>query len=746
VSSAPRTTPNSGSLRPLEATSSVIPVDAFADLDEPSTSPAYEDIPEKLKAKRNWVNYLLVPKVDKLGNPVLKANGTPKMDKIPYNPAYPFAQKRKAKSNNSKTWGSFEQAVANEEGFAGIGFMFGTEEVKSGFGGFDADDCIVSGQIAGWAKSVLNDVKSYTEYSQSGEGIHSIFLGELPGSGTHIGSAELYDCGRFFAFTGKRLPEYPDDVHIYDCCALYNRIKSHEFEFSASAEKPKDSATPRSSRAVYTPNNLNAKQKIELSMRGEIVSDGHPFEARYGDRTITTESQSEADMSLASLLMRKHRGDVGKADADFRASILMRDKWDRQDYRDDTLNKAFKSYAERQEKQKPEFTGYLAEPPVPPAGIPQPSSEFVPTSCTADTIQPKQIRWLWLHRFAEKINLLVGNPDNGKGLVSLHTVARLTTGEPWFDAENKLPPSEALILAAEDDWDDIIVPRLIAAGADLKKVHKLVMSAQINGSKVEKELSLDRDRSVLDNYLQKHPSIRLVVIDPVSNYLGRTKMIDEQSVRELLAPFKEMASRLHVAFLCIMHLNKKVELDAIHRIGGAMAFTGIARMVWLCAPKPNEDGTDSDEMLMVKVKGNIVQRTLKGLSFKVGVHPVPIEDVSTEIPYVEWKGAVNQSANDLMSSHKRAAHRPNDRRQEAINWLNEYLSDGAKPLDEVEYTGLKMHGFDPKLLQRARKDAGIVTFADGSKRKGRDGKNRDAYSCRLPETLSGEVTNQQGAF
>jgi hypothetical protein len=398
------------------------------------------------------------------------------------------------------------------------------------------------------------------------------------------------------------------------------------------------------------------------------------------------------------------------------------------------------------QNQKPEFTGHLAEPPVPPAGIPQPSSEFVPTSCTADTIQPKQIRWLWLHRFAEKINLLVGNPDNGKGLVSLHTVARLTTGEPWFDAENKLPPSEALILAAEDDWDDIIVPRLIAAGADLKKVHKLVMSAQINGSKVEKELSLDRDRSVLDNYLQKHPSIRLVVIDPVSNYLGRTKMIDEQSVRELLAPFKEMASRLHVAFLCIMHLNKKVELDAIHRIGGAMAFTGIARMVWLCAPKPNEDGTDSDEMLMVKVKGNIVQRTLKGLSFKVGVHPVPIEDVSTEIPYVEWKGAVNQSANDLMSSHKRAAHRPNDRRQEAINWLNEYLSDGAKPLDEVEYTGLKMHGFDPKLLQRARKDAGIVTFADGSKRKGRDGKNRDAYSCRLPETLSGEVTNQQGAF
>ena len=41
-----------------------------------------------------------------------------------------------------------------------------------------------------------------------------------------------------------------------------------------------------------------------------------------------------------------------------------------------------------------------------------------------------------------------------------------------------------------------------------------------------------------------------------------------------------------------MHLNKKKDLDAISRVGGCMAFIGIARCSWLFQrDEPNEDGT-----------------------------------------------------------------------------------------------------------------------------------------------------------
>ena len=63
-----------------------------------------------------------------------------------------------------------------------------------------------------------------------------------------------------------------------------------------------------------------------------------------------------------------------------------------------------------------------------------------------------------------------------------------------------------------------------------------------------------------------------MVVDPISNYLGSAKMIDEQRVRAILTPLKEISNRRRVSITGVMHLNKKVELDAIHRIGGAMAY------------------------------------------------------------------------------------------------------------------------------------------------------------------------------
>jgi hypothetical protein len=222
-------------------------------------------------------------------------------------------------------------------------------------------------------------------------------------------------------------------------------------------------------------------------------------------------------------------------------------------------------------------------------------------------------------------------------------------------------------------------------------------------------------------------------VDPISNYLGDAKMIDEQRVRsEILMPLKEIANRRSVAIIGVMHLNKKVELDAINRVGGAMAFVGVARMAWLVAPKPTEDQTGCDELLMVKIKGNIVQRNLKGLAYKTLVRAVTIEGDPVMTPYVEWTGYVDQKADELAhGSHpKNPAHRPAEQLPAAEKWLVEYLKDGAKPLDEVESAGKALHGFSVKTIQRARESVVVVTFASG-KRKASDGKMRTCYSCKL---------------
>src|SRR5262249_34453716 len=92
-----------------------------------------------------------------------------------------------------------------------------------------------------------------------------------------------------------------------------------------------------------------------------------------------------------------------------------------------------------------------------------------------DGVKPLSVRYLvpgYIPR--GKLVLLAGDGGHGKSLITLHLIACLTTGRPCFGLEYEpLPPCEALIVCCEDDYGDTVVPRLIAAGADLSKVYSV---------------------------------------------------------------------------------------------------------------------------------------------------------------------------------------------------------------------------------------------------------------------------------
>jgi putative DNA primase/helicase len=326
---------------------------------------------------------------------------------------------------------------------------------------------------------------------------------------------------------------------------------------------------------------------------------------------------------------------------------------------------------------------------------------------TAATIKPKRLKWLWPNRVPlGKLTLFVGNPDNGKSMVAIDVAARVTTAQSWYDAKNTLPESNVLIFGAEDDPEDTTVPRLIAAGANRNRIHFAKMTSDNpNALPEEREMRLDEDIDALRIALKQNPSIRLVVIDPISNYLGDTKMNEEQNVRRVLTPLQALASESGVAVLGIMHLNKKPDQQGINRIGGAMAFVGVARAVWLFAA----DHDDPNLFDMVRVKNNICQRG-GGLLFGIATKPVEIEGDFVEQPYVEWCGITDKSADDMLAA--KAIGRPRDKRDEGLEWLRQLLSDGPKPAKEVE-ARCEAEGFSYRTLERAKNEAEVRSFKKG---------------------------------
>jgi RecA-family ATPase len=151
-------------------------------------------------------------------------------------------------------------------------------------------------------------------------------------------------------------------------------------------------------------------------------------------------------------------------------------------------------------------------------------------------VRPEPVTWLWPGRVAAgKLALLVGDPGLGKSWISLDVDARLSAGLPWPDGGSPSAGS-VLLLSAEDGVADTIRPRLDTLGADVTQVHHL---AVLRTGERDRAVQLT-DVAALELAIHRIHA-RLLIIDPISAYLGSTDSHRDAEVRGLIAPLPALA-------------------------------------------------------------------------------------------------------------------------------------------------------------------------------------------------------------
>ena len=199
-------------------------------------------------------------------------------------------------------------------------------------------------------------------------------------------------------------------------------------------------------------------------------------------------------------------------------------------------------------------------------------------SAAAATFKMAGLNWLWTNRFAlGKLGLIAGLPDRGKGLITADMTARVTTGALWPCGEGRALKGRVLILSAEDDIEDTIIPRLVAAGADLDQVEIVRMVRQGEGKRM---FSLVSDLELLRRKVDELGNVVMIIIDPMSAYLGVGKIDSYRTtdVRGVLAPLTEFAATKQAFVLGVLHFNKKTDVNnAMLRISDSLAFAATAR-------------------------------------------------------------------------------------------------------------------------------------------------------------------------
>ena len=242
------------------------------------------------------------------------------------------------------------------------------------------------------------------------------------------GPFEVYERGRYFTVTGDHVRGTPDAIED----------RQEELEAVLAEFLPKREPSEPLPR-VTVPVDVDDQELLEKARRARNGSD---FERLYaGHWEGSYPSQSEADLALCGKLAFWCGRDPTRIDRLFRSSGLMRDKWDRADYRESTIDAAIAEcrdvYEPRSSRAKTAPTsGALSDEAAPEQPQDDRRYSFMPLKRflaspypTAEVLlgRPKQI-----YLALGSLIIFYGEEGTAKTTLTVDGIAHLAAGVDWL--------------------------------------------------------------------------------------------------------------------------------------------------------------------------------------------------------------------------------------------------------------------------------------------------------------------------
>ena len=330
------------------------------------------------------------------------------------------------------------------------------------------------------------------------------------------------------------------------------------------------------------------------------------------------------------------------------------------------------------------------------------SGRRVRLTCTVD-LEPCLVDWLWSGRVPlGMITMFAGDPKLGKSYVTLAMAAALSRGLPLPLSDRPNRPGSTILMSAEDDPARTIVPRLIAGGADLTKVHVLESVILANGSETLPSLWADID--AITTAAARLGDCRLIVIDPVSAYLKGVDDNRNTALRGVLTPLNRLAEGLGAAVVLVSHLTKARSANGKHRVLGSIAYIGACRANHLFVADPHDQ--TGRRVLMLDNGGNVappapalayaIENRGRGPRVVWSCEPVAIPEVDALKP----------------PSGPSEHPRPAIARRECDDWLCAFLAVGPRASAEVFKVGTAA-GFTKDQIRKAKERIGAIALKEG---------------------------------
>lgn len=360
---------------------------------------------------------------------------------------------------------------------------------------------------------------------------------------------------------------------------------------------------------------------------------------------------------------------------------------------------------------------------------------------TADSVTIRRVVYLWDRRIPlGAATLMPGEEGIGKTTVGVRIMADMTRGT--LAGEFYGCPRDAIVIATEDGLEDVFVPRLREAGADLARVHIIRASIALDGD--SRQVIVPRDLAAIALAVRKWDAALVWIDSLVTTLPDEMKSISYKDTAKVLRAIGNWAEEQRVAVVAPWHLNKTSGSDTALRIMDSRAFRTAVRSMLLVVPDP--DAPEGETVGIVALdKANAGTLHVPALRYRLRSAPYLVHEVDTdtgevrELPascgVADWTGEVDgdgrQVARDALLPVIEKTGTP-------AQWLREYLTgDGESTRAEV-IAAAREDGISESALKRAARRVGVHSRDE----TGQDGKGRPYRRSLWSLPQSGHVALQ----
>jgi putative DNA primase/helicase len=576
----------------------------------------------------------------------LGKNGKERTEKVPYDPS---SDRQARVPTDPRTWGTRDEAeercrdLLGHDDVGGVGIVLGQLDDGTLLMGIDLDHCIQSDdRIADWAVEVIKRFDTYAEVSPSGLGVKLFFF------------VAPQDAAAVKSLLGNNEKGVPKTRRTFP------------------AGKHRESAIDRARFYAVTGDYLNG---VPETLRTVAVADVRWFIEKAGPAYQRLHGvggkrrgrdQTGSGHGFQFMAARKAAGDSYEA----ACAAILDDRGPAGEWARRTDDRQLERAWDR-----------------------SPVDASLDVVCVAD-VPMKRVEWVWPAVLARgKITIVGGEPGGGKSQIAVYTAAQISLRDGKWPSGVPAPSGSTIILSAEDAVDDTIRPRLEAADADTERVF-VIRAVDENRRRT---FNLQHDLEQLEALIAKLGDVVLVVIDPVSSYMGDVENNTPTSVRPVLEAVADMAARTGVAVLLIHHPPKDTRGKAMNAFSGSLAYVAAPRISFIVVAEKDRDGEETGRMLFL-AHLNRLGKLVDSMGFSIREMSVPLPDGGGSVmtSRVEWDTApVTVTADEALRGPERLS-----RLDLATELLTEALSDG--PLDYSEVVQLAS---EHKISERTLRDA-----------------------------------------